>query len=541
MEAASQHPLASPNAGVPPLLIPALPFALSAILAPQTAPVPGTSPVFVVTVGGEPDAPPRSGRVLVYLIGPDAQVSPRAEPADAPFYEDPQPVFGIDVTGLKPGDAVRLDDAGTTGYPGAMADLTPGSYRVQAVLDWKHQFGSWRRETGNLFSSVATVQIGGDAPVALTLDRVVQPEAPRAVEGVEYVEVRSALLSDFRGEEVLLRAGVVKPLGHVEGEAYPAVYIVTGFGGDHTGAGGLARRRHAIEPATPEHTLASSAFQIVIDADGPYGHTLLADSANNGPVGRAVTEELIPALEQRFNLIARPEARLVTGHSSGGWTTLWLATEYPQVFGAAWSSAPDPVDFRAFQQIDIYQAPSMYTRDDGAGGVEPIPSYTEGGQVLMTVSQEIGVENAIGPRNTSGQQWHSWMAVFGPRAADGKPAALFDPKTGAIDQVVSAQFRKYDLTDRLRREPARYGPLFRERIRLVVGDADSYDLDGAVVRLQDALRAVWPQVTMEVPTGSITVVPGADHGTVYESEAMKGWPADMVGHLRRAGLPVRGE
>lgn len=524
------------------MFISALPPVLPVLLAPLAVLATEASPAFVVTVGqGDASAPARTGRVLVYLIGPGAQVPPRAEPADAPFYEDPQPVFGIDVTDLKPGDSVRLDDAVATGYPCTMADLPKGSYRVQAVLDWNRQFGSWRREAGNLFSAVSTVEIGGDTPINLTLDQIVQAETPRTVEGVEYVEVRSELLSEFRGEEVLLRAGVVKPLGHVEGEAYPAVYIVTGFGGDHTAAGGIARRRRAIEPATPQHALASSVFQIVIDADGPYGHTLLADSANNGPVGRAVTEELIPALETRFNLIARPEARLVTGHSSGGWTTLWLATEYPQVFGAAWSSAPDPVDFHAFQQINIYGAPSMYTRDDGAGGVEPIPSYTEGGRVLMTVLQEIGVEQAIGPRNTSGQQWHSWMAAFGPRAADGRPAALFDPKTGAIDHAVAAEFRRYDLTARLLADPARYGPLFRERIRLVVGDADSYDLDGAVVRLQEALRAVWPQVTMEVPTGSITIVPGADHGTVYESEAMKGWPADMVAHLRRSGLAVRGE
>lgn len=502
-----------------------------------------SGPTFVVTLDPALQVAPQSGRVLVYLIGPDTEIDPDAEPGQAPFYEDPQPVYGVDVEGFGPGDTVRLDDNSATGFPGPMAGLDPGVYRVQAVFDWQRRFGSWQREAGNLHSQVARVSIdaAGRTEVAVTLDTTVVEAEPPGVEGVTYVAVRSELLSAFRGEEVVLHAGVVAPLGHDAEASYPALYIISGFGGNHLMAGGIGRRQRTLGPGTPEHTLASSVFRIVIDADGPHGHTLLADSANNGPVGRAVVEELIPALEARFNLIARPEARLVNGHSSGGWTTLWLATEYPETFGAAWASAPDPVDFHAFQKINIYEDESMYFRRNAADEREPIPSYTSDGVVLMTIGQEIGVENAIGPRNTSGQQWHSWMAVFAPRGADGRPADLYDPVTGDIDHAVAERFRAYDITERLRRDPGRYGPLFHDRIRLVIGDRDSYDLHHAVYRLRDTLGEVWPRVTMEVTPGSITIVPGADHGGVYDSEAMRDWPQDMVTHLRRAGLPVRGD
>ncbi len=37
-----------------------------------------------------------------------------------------------------------------------------------------------------------------------------------------------------------------------------------------------------------------------------------------------------------------------SGHSSGGWSSLWLQIEHPEVFGGVWSLAPDPVDFRDF-------------------------------------------------------------------------------------------------------------------------------------------------------------------------------------------------
>lgn len=499
-------------------------------------------PGFEVRLGDGIDSS-GAGRLVVYLIRPGAGVPDDASPADAPFYDDPQPLYGVDVAADADWSGVRVTDETATGYPGPMGELRPGAYRAQAVFDRRSEFGAWRREAGNLYSDVAefTIGEGGVWPeVVLTLEREVgEARGPRA-NGVAYFEVRSELLTAFRGRPTSMRAGVVPPLGYQRGGAYPALYVVPGFGGDHTMADRLAMRQRRFEPGSPQHTLASSVFTIVIDADGPYGHTLLADSANNGPVGRALTEELIPALEKEYNLIARPEARLVNGHSSGGWTTLWLATEYPGVFGAAWSSAPDPVSFHAFQKVNIYDDPNMFFRDDGDGGRESIPSYTEGGRVLMTIVQEAGVEHAMGPRNSSGQQWHSWMAVFGPRGADGRPADLFDPVTGEIDHAVAARFRPFDITARLEADPGRFGPLFRERIRLVVGDADSYDLHPAVVRLKGTLDRVSPRVTAEVTPGSITIVPGADHGTVVDSHAVRAWPADMVTHLRRAGLAVRG-
>jgi hypothetical protein len=482
------------------------------------------------------------GRVVVYLIAPGAKVAERSRPADAPFYEDPQPLYGLDVDADTDWSALRLTDANAAGFPGPMGALPPGDYRAQAVLDRTRAFGSWRRETGNLYSDVVPFKIGADGAwpaVELTLDRTVGPQRRPERAGVEFVEVRSELLSAFRGTEVMMRAGVVFPTGYEAGAAYPALYIVPGFGDNHTMAAGIASRRRDMTPGTPEHTLASSVFTVVLDPDGPHGHTLFADSVNNGPVGRALVEELIPALESEFNLTAKPEARLLNGHSSGGWTTLWLATEYPDTFGATWSSAPDPVDFHAFQKINIYEDASMYFQAGASGGREPIPSYTENGQVLMTIAQEIGVENIIGPRNTSGQQWHSWMAVFGPRGADGHPADLYDPATGDLDRAVAGAFRAFDITDRLRRNPGRFGPLFRDRIRLVVGDADSYDLHLAVIRLRDTLGRVWPQVTTEMTPGSIKVVPGADHSDVLQREEILAWPADMLAHLGRSGLTVR--
>ncbi len=92
---------------------------------------------------------------------------------------------------------------------------------------------------------------------------------------------------------------------------------------------------------------------VVLDPNCRLGHHVFADSANNGPCGRALIEELIPYIETKYRGIGTGQARFVTGHSSGGWSSLWLQITYPDDFNGVWSTSPDPVDFRDFQRIDL--------------------------------------------------------------------------------------------------------------------------------------------------------------------------------------------
>src|SRR5262249_40988046 len=150
----------------------------------------------------------------------------------------------------------------------------------------------------------------------------------------------------------------------------------------------------------------------------------------------ALIKELIPALEAKYHLIPKASARIIRGHSSGGWSSVWLAMQYPGTFGACWAGAPDPLDFRRFQKVDIYSQPNFYTDDKGT----EIPSTLQDGTVLMTIRQENAWEEAKGPDNTSGEQWDSWFAVFGPRNERGHPAALFDFATGAMNKNIAEQY-----------------------------------------------------------------------------------------------------
>lgn len=483
---------------------------------------------------------PLSGRIVVYLISEadaaDNRRLQRAAPSSGPFFSSPQPMFGFDVKDLKPGVDVRLTDLATP-FPVKWSQLPEGEYRAQAVLDTHRSDSSWSREPGNLSSDIISLTIGQPGNHRLVLNSVVteserDPEALRAT-GVEIVEFRSELLSAFRGEDAFLRAAVVYPLDHDPDRAYPALYNIPGFGGNHLGALSEPRRRQrSTDPDAAR--LARNAFFITLDPEGPNGHHLFLDSDNNGPVGRALVTELIPHLTERFNLVDRPEARILRGHSSGGWTVLHLALSYPQTFGLAFSSAPDPVYFSAFQAVNIYQADNMYFRTAESGEREPVPSYTSGGVVGMTIRQENRMEEVMGPDNTSAQQWDSWFAAFGPRNPAGNPAALFDPDTGNINPDIANSYRQHDLAAKLAADPDRYAPLWRTRIRLICGTQDNYDLHKAVILLKDRLDDIRPESPAD--TGYIKLVPGDDHSSVLRSAEARAFTREMLEALRAAGL-----
>jgi hypothetical protein len=489
-------------------------------------------PIFRIALDGVAADQPQSGRLIIFLIRDGAGVEPGSDPADGPFWEDPQPMFGVDVTNLIPGRHVDIAQFTDT-FPCAPGMLPAGRYRAQAVLDVRMEHSDWKREPGNLFSDPMEIELGGaDRPFSyeLRLKNVVPPRDVPESGGVDMIEVRSPLLSRFYGRDVHLRAAVVLPVDHDPTRQYPAIYEVPGFGGDHHSAFELAAQRGNHAPGSAAAALSAAAFWIVLDPESANGHTLFADSANNGPRGRALVEELIPAIEARYNLIARPAARLLRGHSSGGWSTIWLSITYPETFGASWSTAPDPVDFRRFQLVNIYEQPNMYVEDG-----KEIPSYRDEGRVKMSIRQENLMEQVMGPMATSGQQWASWQAVFGPQLRKGGPAPLYDPLTGEIDRARAESYLAYDIGEHVRTRPDA-ALVFRQRIRLVIGDQDNYYLEEAARLLERDLDGIQFLHFPEGEHGYLKIIPGHNHSSIKDDPAVLAFPQEMLDHLRRHGV-----
>jgi len=216
--------------------------------------------------------------------------------------------------------------------------------------------------------------------------------------------------------------------------------------------------------------------------DDSYG----VNSANLGPYGDALTEELTPYVETRFRAIGEPWSRVLMGGSTGGWIALAQQVFHPDFFNGAWCHCPDSLDFRAYQMIDIYENENAYWRDSEWKKVPRVDRRDVNGDLTATMEDANRYELVIGEKARSGGQWDIWQAVYGPVGEDGYPKPIWDKRTGVIDREVAKYWKThYDLRYLLERNWDEIGPKLVGKIHIDVGDMDNYYLERGV-RLMEA-------------------------------------------------------
>jgi S-formylglutathione hydrolase FrmB len=435
---------------------------------------------------------PFSGRVYVMLTKNN-----RASLISGVNWFNPEPIFARDVKDWKPGEKLVLN-ADALGHPNRLDKLPKGNYVVQAVMDFDRGDIHFSAADGNVWGTLPMQALDPamSGPVAIKLDKVYKATAFQENDRVKYVEIDSKLLTAFHGRPTKLRAAVALPKSFAANPEtrYPVIYEVPGFGGDHRAAFGRVR---------DTDVAGVEMLYVVLDPNCRLGHHVFADSANNGPYGRALTEELIPHIEKTFRGEGRPQARFVTGHSSGGWSSLWLQVAYPDFFGGCWSTAPDPVDFRDFQQINLYdRGVNMFTAPDG----KPRPIARNAGRPILFYKAFSDMEVVMG----HGGQLLSFEAVFSPRGADGWPRPLWDRKTGAVDPETAKAWEKYDIRLVLERNWQTLGPKLKGKLHVYMGEEDTFYLEGATKLLQESQKKLGSDAVIEL-------FPGKNHGTLVDA------------------------
>ena len=444
-----------------------------------------------VSFSSEVHPQPFTGRVYVFFS------RQRPEPRTGPGWFRPELFVSRDVVNWSPGDPITFSSAtraGELSTPAPPAPFDPSGYRAQAVI----RFNPWERQigtgAGNGYSNVAVMPAAAESsaastPVSLTVNRLVREVPFAETRWSKEFSIRSELLSRFHRRETRVRACVTLPASWYDqpDRRYPVIFTIPGFGGTH------ARGRRT-EPVQEQNQGGVEFLRVTLDPSCPLGHHVFADSDNNGPWGRALVDEFLPAFDKAFRTIPEPQARFLTGHSSGGWSSLWLQIRHPTTFGGTWSTAPDPVDFRDYQQVDLYrQGNNIYTDEAG----RPRPLARSGEQVLLLYRGFAEMEWTLG----HGGQLHSFEAVFSPRAADGRPKLLFDRRTGEIDHEVARSWQKYDIRLYLERHWPRLKEDLAGKLHVFMGDQDTFYLEGAVVLLGRSLRELGSDAVVEIHEG----------------------------------------
>lgn len=498
---------------------------------------------FAISFPAARSSGPLDGRLLL-LISTDTVGEPRFQISDA---VTTQQVYGVDVDGMRPGRPWIVDDR-AFGYPlRSLADLPKGRYRVQALLNRYETFRrsdghtvklppdqgegqQWHRKPGNLHSVPRMVELDparGDV-VEIVMDQEIPPiPDPPETKYIKHIRIPSERLTAFWGRPMYLGAHILLPEGFDEhpNARYPLVVNHGHFPYDFTG----------FRPEPPDTTIPCEystrfrldcynriqqehAHQFYRDWTGPdfprvllieiqhptpyYDDSYAVNSANNGPYGDAIMYELIPEIERRFRGIGQGWARFTYGGSTGGWEAMAVQVFYPDEFNGAWVACPDPIDFRAYTVVNIYEDRNAYYLE-GPFKRTPRPGMRDWlGHVSTTLEQMNHRELALGTRSRSGDQWDIWEAVYSPAGPEGYPKPIWDKLTGVIDRDVAEYWREhYDLSHILRRDWATLGPKLRGKLKIYVGDMDNYYLNNAVYLVEEFLKAADPPAEAEVEYG----------------------------------------
>ena len=493
------------------------------------------------------DKGPIDGRLLL-LISTNTQEEPRFQ-----INEDlnTQQVFGIDVDGWKPGET-KIVDQSAFGYPRrSLSDVPPGEYTVQVLLHRYETFRradghtiklpmdrgegqQWNSAPGNLYSTPKRIRIDGSASISIALDKIIPPIEPlKDSQYVKHIRIQSERLTKFWGRPMYLGAHVLLPAGfdsHTEAK-YPLVIFHGHFPADLSGF-----REQPPDPnLKPDYSerfklagynriVQEQAYQFYKDWTGPnfprfiiveiqhanpyYDDSYAVNSANLGPYGDAITYELIPEIEKRFRGIGQGWARFLYGGSTGGWEALAAQVFYPDEYNGSWAACPDPIDFRAYTVINIYEHDNAYYADSQWKHMPRPGKRNYLGELAATVEDMNHMELALGTNGRSGGQWDIWQAVYSPVGADGYPKPIWDKLTGKIDHSVADYWREnYDLGYILKRDWAKLGPKLAGKIHIYVGEADNFFLNDAVYLVDDFLK------TTKNPAygGEVDYEPRAEH------------------------------
>jgi hypothetical protein len=482
----------------------------------------GEALTFTVTFDASLGGEAQDGRLLL-MLATHEEDEPRFLVNNDP---DTQLIFGRNVEDWKGGTAVTVDRT-APGFPLAnLAEVPVGTYYVQALLNRYRDFRlgngkvvslppdrgegqQWNRKPGNFYSKPVKIEVTdtGTGEFTVHLDQVIPAiEPPQDTEFVKHIQMRSKLLSDFWGEDVYLGAHVLLPAGYDKypDARYPLMvfhgHFPADFGGFRTeppdpdlepdyserfrvaGYNRIQQQeawdfyQHWIRPDFPRF--------IVIEIQHPtpyYDDSYAVNSASQGPYGDALTHELIPYIEKRFRGIGEGWARFTYGGSTGGWEAMAVQVFYPDEYNGAFIACPDPIDFRAYMTINIYEDRNAYWYESQFQKL-PRPGHRDYlGHVQSSIYDQNRLEWVLGDRSRSGQQWDIWEATYSPMGEDGYPVRLWDKETGVIDPAVAAYWKEnFDLRHIMERDWATLGPKLRGKLHIYTGDMDNYYLNNAV-------------------------------------------------------------
>lgn len=488
------------------------------------------SPKITISIAEELSENLQDGRLLL-LFHHDEGTEPRFAVSDDVHSAQ---VIGMDFENHQIGESFEFDISGF-GYPiENYKDIPSGEYWVQAYVVKYETFNrsdghtikmpmdqwegrQWNRTPGNVYSKPLKVNWDGKSDLSIEIDQINPPvEEPEDTEFIKHIKFRSDLLSDFWGRDIYLGAHILIPRDFEQNtdEHYPLMifhgHFTPNFGGFRTSP----PDEDLEEEYSPRFGIygynkiqqqeAYDFYQKWISPDFPkfiaieiqhanpfYDDSYAVNSENIGPYGDAITYELIPHIEKEFRGIGEGWSRFTYGGSTGGWEALAVQVKYPDEYNGCFAACPDPIDFRAYTTVNIYEDENAYFIKGPFRNTERVGKRNYLGHVSAMLKDMNYKELALGGKKSrSGDQWDIWQAVYSPVGTDGYPKPIWDKYSGDIDKEVAEYWKEnFDLRYIMERDWEQLGEKLEGKIHIYCGDMDNYYLNNAVYLTEDFLES----------------------------------------------------
>ena len=506
------------------------------------------NPIIEVTYNNKLSNESFDGRLLV-MISKDSSKEPRFQINDT---EDTGILVGKNVENWKSGNVEGFYSK-TLAYPiENLGELDNGEYFIQALLHKYETFNlsngktvklpmdqgegqHWNTSPKNIYSKPIKINFKKNTTVKIEITEEIPPIEPeKDTDYIKHVKIKSELLSKFWGRPMYLQANVLIPKDFKK-ESKTRYPLMVFHGHFPKSIGGF---RTSPPTAPKKDTIYNSRFGITgykyiqekeaydfykkwtsknfprflvieIQHQNPYyDDSYAVNSANIGPYGDAITYELIPHVEKMFNGVGEGWGRFLYGGSTGGWEALAVQVFYPKEYNGCFAACPDPIDFRAYTVVDIYNDENAYYKE---GSFKKIlrPGIRDGkGHIKTQLIDMNRREYILGDNSRSGDQWDIWQAVYSPSDENGYPKPIWDKLSGEIDHDVAKYWMEnYDLRYIMERDWDKIGNDLKGKINIYCGDMDNYYLNNAVVLTEDFLE----NTTNPYYSGEVDYGNGAEH------------------------------
>ena len=506
------------------------------------------NPIIEVTYNNKLSNESFDGRLLV-MISKDGSKEPRYQINDT---KDTGILVGKNVENWKSGNVEGFYSK-TLAYPiENLGELDNGEYFIQALLHKYETFNlsngktvklpmdqgegqHWNTSPKNIYSKPIKINFKKNTTVKIEITEEIPPIEPeKDTDYIKHVKIKSELLSKFWGRPMYLQANVLIPKDFKK-ESKTRYPLMVFHGHFPKSIGGF---RTSPPTAPKKDTIYNSRFGITgykyiqekeaydfykkwtsknfprflvieIQHQNPYyDDSYAVNSANIGPYGDAITYELIPHVEKMFNGVGKGWGRFLYGGSTGGWEALAVQVFYPKEYNGCFAACPDPIDFRAYTVVDIYNDENAYYKE---GSFKKIlrPGIRDGkGHIKTQLIDMNRREYILGDNSRSGDQWDIWQAVYSPSDENGYPKPIWDKLSGEIDHDVAKYWMEnYDLRYIMERDWDKIGNDLKGKINIYCGDMDNYYLNNAVVLTENFLE----NTTNPYYSGEVDYGNGAEH------------------------------